>query len=74
MYHYLVKKKKGLAKLKKIGSTFVLTVIQFDKDTGKKKDPIFFNLRKEDLEKRKAEYEAEVADIDAILTDMKLLA
>lgn len=73
MYYYIEKKKKKLAVLEKAGEDAILTVARFDQNTGKKKEPVKFRLNKEDLKKRKANYEEEIADIDAILADMKLL-
>lgn len=74
MYDYKAKKKAKLAKLEKAGDEYILTIVRFDQDTGKKKEPVKLRLNKESLEKRKVGHKEEIADIDAILAEMKLLS
>lgn len=74
MYHYKAKKKKKLAKLKKDGTTFLLTVARFDPSTDEKKDPQIIRLEKDNIKQRKAQVEEEVEDLGAILKDMELLS
>jgi len=74
MYHYKAKKKKKLAKLEKAGDEAILTVVRFDRDTGKREEPIKFRLNKETLEKNKAKHEEEAADLGEILKDMESLS
>ena len=73
MYHYTARKKKKLATLEKAGDEVILTIVRFSQQTGEKTEPIKFRLKKEILEKKKATHEEEIADLDAILADMKLL-
>lgn len=73
MYDYKEKKKVKLAKLEKVGKNFILTSIRFDQNTGKKKDPAIFRLEKDDIKKKKTEFEGHVADLKTILEDMELL-
>jgi len=73
MYHYKEKKQKKLAKLKKEGEVFLLTVARFDQNTGDKKEPVTFRLEKDNVKKRKADFEEEAEDLGDILKDMELL-
>lgn len=74
MYHYKARKKKKLAKLKKDGEAFLLTVAQFNPSTGEKKDPQIIRLEKDNIKQRKAQLEEQAADLGEILKDMESLA
>lgn len=73
MYHYKEKKGKKLAKLKKDGEVFLLTVARFDQSTGEKKEPVTFRLEKDNIKERKADFEKQAEDLGDILKDMELL-
>lgn len=74
MYHYKAKKRKKLAKLKKVGGAFQLTVARFDPSTGEKKDPLTIRLEKDNIKQRKTQLEEEVADLGDILKEMESLS
>lgn len=73
MYDYKIKKKRNLAKLEKAGDEIVLIVVRFDQNTGEKKEPMKVRLNEKTLKENKTIHEEEIADINAVLADIKKL-
>ena len=70
---YTEKKQKGILSLSKLGDAFALTQKRWSAETGEALQAEVVAISKEETEKTKAELVQRIADLDALLSDMKSL-
>ena len=68
---YLEKKKGGLVEIVKAAGGYALAFKRFDPETGKPQEPKIQPVSIAALESKKAELEAEIADINELMADIK---
>jgi len=71
--NYLDKKAKGLATLIKIMGGYAIAFRKFNPENGSELEPEIRAISVDELNKQKADLQAQIQDIDAVLVDIKAL-
>ena len=70
---YLQKKEKGLAEVVKAGGGYAIAFKKFSPEDGSQLEPEIQAISVDELNKQKADLQAQIKDIDAVLADIKTL-
>jgi len=70
---YIERKKDGFAEVVKAGGGYALAFRKWNIDTGKSEEPDIQAVDVDTLAKQKEDLKSQIADIDALLADIKEL-
>jgi len=71
--NYLDKKARGLATLTKIMGGYAIAFQKFSPEDGSQLEPEIQAISVDELNKQKADLQAQIEDIDAVLADIEAL-
>jgi len=70
---YVEKKDKGLSEIVKAGSGYAIAFKRWDEETGEVEEPEIQAVDLDELASKKEELQKEIADIDLVVADCKIL-